>query len=147
MRRIIVVVLVLAVAAVGFWKFRDSRAAEPTSYRLVEITKGNLASVVAATGNLQPVTTVQVGTQVSGIVESQNGFHILKRTGFDQQVFILFSDDAIAGAPALLEALAIRPAPAPSAAAADTTPAATPEAQPAAQPAAKPQPSAPVAAP
>jgi HlyD family secretion protein len=69
MRRIIVVVLVLAVAAVGFWKFRDSRAAEPTSYRLVEITKGNLASVVAATGNLQPVTTVQVGTQVSGIVE------------------------------------------------------------------------------
>jgi HlyD family secretion protein len=69
MRRIIVVVLVLAVAAVGFWKFRDSRAAEPTSYRLVEITKGNLASVVAATGNLQPVTTVQVGTQVSGIVD------------------------------------------------------------------------------
>ncbi|MBK9776632.1 MAG: efflux RND transporter periplasmic adaptor subunit [bacterium] len=69
MRRIIVIVLVLAVAAVGFWKFRDSRAAEPTSYRLVEITKGNLASVVAATGNLQPVTTVQVGTQVSGIVE------------------------------------------------------------------------------
>ncbi|MBK7670612.1 MAG: efflux RND transporter periplasmic adaptor subunit [bacterium] len=69
MRRIIVVVLVLAVAAVGFWKFRDSRAAEPTSYRLVEITKGDLASVVAATGNLQPVTTVQVGTQVSGIVD------------------------------------------------------------------------------
>lgn len=69
----------------------------------------------------------------------------LRRLGFPGEV--LFSDDAIAGAPALLEALAIRPAPAPSAAAADTTPAATPEAQPAAQPAAKPQPSAPVAAP
>jgi HlyD family secretion protein len=60
---------VLAAAGAGFWRFQAGRAAAPTSYRLVEITKGDLSSVVAATGNLQPVTTVQVGTQVSGIVD------------------------------------------------------------------------------
>jgi HlyD family secretion protein len=33
-------------------------------------TRGTIVSVVTATGTLQPVTTVQVGSQVSGIVES-----------------------------------------------------------------------------
>jgi HlyD family secretion protein len=69
MRRIVVIVLVVAVAAIGVWRFQAGRKPQATSYRLVEITKGDLASVVAATGNLEPVTTVQVGTQVSGIVD------------------------------------------------------------------------------
>lgn len=37
-------------------------------YRFVTVERGNLESVVASTGNLSAVTTVQVGTQVSGIV-------------------------------------------------------------------------------
>ena len=69
MRRIIVIVLVLAAAGFGAWRWKESRAAAPVSYRLVEVTQGDLQSVVAATGNLQPVVTVQVGTQVSGIVD------------------------------------------------------------------------------
>ena len=69
MRRVIIVVLVLAAAAVAAWRLNVGRSAETTSYRLVEVTKGDLYSVVAATGTLEPVTTVQVGTQVSGIVE------------------------------------------------------------------------------
>lgn len=69
MRRIIVIVLVLAAVAFGAWRWKESRAVAPAGYRLVEITKGDLQSVVAATGNLQPVVTVQVGTQVSGIVD------------------------------------------------------------------------------
>lgn len=69
MRRIIVIVLVLAAAGYGAWRWKESRAVEPAGYRLVEVTQGDLQSVVAATGNLQPVVTVQVGTQVSGIVD------------------------------------------------------------------------------
>lgn len=82
MRRIIVIILVLAIAGVGAWQFKERRAAKPVGYRLVEITKGDLSSVVAATGNLQPVTTVQVGTQVSGIIE---------------QVLVDFNDNVKAG--------------------------------------------------
>ncbi len=37
-------------------------------YRFVEVTRGNLESVVASTGSIGAVKTVQVGTQVSGIV-------------------------------------------------------------------------------
>lgn len=71
MKRIIIAVLVLVIAGGGYgvWRARTNKSANATTYRLVEITKGDLLSVVAATGNLQPVTTVQVGTQVSGIVD------------------------------------------------------------------------------
>jgi HlyD family secretion protein len=69
MRRIIIVLLVVAAAGLTAWRLGVGKAAEPVSYRLVEVTRGDLLSVVAATGNLQPVTTVQVGTQVSGIID------------------------------------------------------------------------------
>ncbi|MBK8167790.1 MAG: efflux RND transporter periplasmic adaptor subunit [bacterium] len=69
MRRVIVYVLILGALGFGAWRWKESRAVAPTGYRLVEVTKGDLQSVVAATGNLQPVVTVQVGTQVSGIVD------------------------------------------------------------------------------
>ncbi|MBM4131042.1 efflux RND transporter periplasmic adaptor subunit, partial [bacterium] len=69
MRRIIVLVLVVAAVAFGLWRWQQGRTAAPVGYRLVEVTQGDLESVVAATGNLQPVVTVQVGTQVSGIVD------------------------------------------------------------------------------
>jgi len=37
-------------------------------YRFVTVERGDIESVVSATGNLEAVTTVQVGTQVSGII-------------------------------------------------------------------------------
>jgi HlyD family secretion protein len=39
------------------------------SYRTVKIERGSIVSSVAATGNLSAVTTVQVGTQVSGTIQ------------------------------------------------------------------------------
>jgi HlyD family secretion protein len=71
-RRVIVGVALLAaaVAAYGFLS-RRSRS-EATAYRFVSIEKGDLESVVSATGTLSAVTTVQVGTQISGIVSKIN---------------------------------------------------------------------------
>jgi len=59
----------LVVAGAAFWLLRDEPA-DGRTYRLVEVERRDLEAVVSATGTLEAVTTVQVGTQVSGIIES-----------------------------------------------------------------------------
>jgi len=68
MKKIIIIVSLLAVAAVVLWFSNGAEAGSRMEYRFVTVERGNLESVVASTGNLSAVTTVQVGTQVSGIV-------------------------------------------------------------------------------
>ncbi|HKO16633.1 MAG TPA: efflux RND transporter periplasmic adaptor subunit [Gemmatimonadaceae bacterium] len=64
----IVVVLLLAVTGVLLYQRADAKQ-RPT-YRFATIARGNLQSTVSATGTLSAVTTVQVGTQVSGQVSA-----------------------------------------------------------------------------
>jgi len=68
MKKIIIIVSLLTVAAVVLWFSNGAEAGSRMEYRFVTVERGNLESVVASTGNLSAVTTVQVGTQVSGIV-------------------------------------------------------------------------------
>jgi HlyD family secretion protein len=68
MKKAIALVVVLAVAAVAIWYSNTTEAEVRMEYRYVTLEKGNLESVVASSGKLNAVTTVQVGTQVSGIV-------------------------------------------------------------------------------
>jgi HlyD family secretion protein len=67
--QIIAVVLAVAViAGVLYWRHATREEVQP--YRFTSIERGNLEAAVSATGTLSAVTTVQVGTQVSGkIVE------------------------------------------------------------------------------
>jgi len=60
-----VVTVVIIVAAVFYLK---SRKPEIT-YKSTKVERGTIVSSVAATGNLSAVTTVQVGTQVSGTIQ------------------------------------------------------------------------------
>jgi HlyD family secretion protein len=60
--------IVVAAGALGLWIYRNAEAHEAPSYRFATVTRGNLESTVSATGALSAVTTVQVGTQVSGQV-------------------------------------------------------------------------------
>lgn len=56
----------LALVAVGVWLYlRGGRAGAP-AYRFATVARGNIEASVSATGTLAAVTTVQVGTQVSG---------------------------------------------------------------------------------
>jgi HlyD family secretion protein len=59
----IVVVVVLGLLTIRFIR-RDGNI----EYRLVEVTRGDVRTVVTSTGTLQAITTVEVGTQVSGKV-------------------------------------------------------------------------------
>ena len=60
--------IVVAAGALGLWIYRNAEAHEAPAYRFATVTRGNLESTVSATGALSAVTTVQVGTQVSGQV-------------------------------------------------------------------------------
>src|SRR5688572_33345920 len=55
-----------AIVLAGFY-FADSEAGTP-QYMTARIEKGNLRNTVTATGALQAVTTVQVGSQASGTI-------------------------------------------------------------------------------
>src|SRR4030095_3108850 len=60
------VVMVVAFAGLALWSNR-ARAAE---YMTAKVERGNLRNTVTATGTLQAVTTVQVGSQASGTISA-----------------------------------------------------------------------------
>jgi len=64
-----VAVFLAAVAVVvgGVWYFRHGQQDAP-AYQTVAVTRGDLTQVVTATGTLNPVVNVTVGSQVSGII-------------------------------------------------------------------------------
>jgi len=70
MKRVVslIVVAVLVSGAVWGYLYAQSRGSVP-KYRLVRVERGPLTAAVSATGNLNAVITVQVGSQVSGQIK------------------------------------------------------------------------------
>ena len=64
-------VLIAAVAA-GVWYFGFADTAKVPVYRTVEITLGPLEVTVVANGTVNPVRTVSIGSELSGIVRKVN---------------------------------------------------------------------------
>ncbi|MFL6245612.1 MAG: efflux RND transporter periplasmic adaptor subunit [Thermoanaerobaculia bacterium] len=62
----IAVGLVFVIAVVAVLVHRAAFAKETTNYRFTSIERGDIAATVSATGTLNAVRTVSVGTQVSG---------------------------------------------------------------------------------
>lgn len=62
------VVVVLAVIAILIFKPFGKKAAEAT-FETVKVEKGKITNTVTATGTIEAVTSVDVGTQVSGIID------------------------------------------------------------------------------
>ena len=66
-KKIILLPLLLALAAGGAWWWWTQRAqADQVQYRTAKIERGALSATVSASGAVNPVTQVSVGTQVSG---------------------------------------------------------------------------------
>ena len=63
-----VIIILVGLGAGGAWLYANRAEKEPT-VSLLTMSRGDIIDGVGATGTLQAVTTVTVGTQVSGIVE------------------------------------------------------------------------------
>ncbi len=64
-----VVLVVLLVALGGYFFFRSGEQDSSESYLTATVERGDIRRTVTATGLLQPVITVQVGSQVSGRIQ------------------------------------------------------------------------------
>ncbi|MHB1050319.1 MAG: efflux RND transporter periplasmic adaptor subunit [Bacteroidota bacterium] len=73
MRKIIIISLIVVLATAGGWYYWSSDSSSgKIDYRIEKVTKGDIQVVVTATGTLSAVRTVQVGSQVSGILSKIN---------------------------------------------------------------------------
>ena len=59
----VIIVIILAV-----WKCSGGKKEEKVTFETAKVEKGNIQTSITATGTIEPVTSVTVGTQVSGIV-------------------------------------------------------------------------------
>jgi HlyD family secretion protein len=69
MKRSLVALAALTAVAAVVWLANRGGGQPSVHYRELAVERGDLAAVVSATGHLEPVVTVQVGTQVSGIID------------------------------------------------------------------------------
>lgn len=67
---ILIAVVAVVVVGGGIWYFTSSPAKHKVTYATVAVSKGDISNSVTATGTIEPVTEVEVGTQVSGIIDN-----------------------------------------------------------------------------
>ena len=69
MRKLLLIAGALAIlAGGGYAYYRYTQKPVAPTINTARVTRGDIAETVGATGALQAVTTVQVGTQVSGTI-------------------------------------------------------------------------------
>jgi len=64
---VVLIAGVIVLAALGFWYAKFRRGSAP-QYQTTPVVRGDLTQLVTATGQLNPVTNVQVGCQISGTI-------------------------------------------------------------------------------
>jgi HlyD family secretion protein len=65
---IIILVIIAAAVGGGIW-YVQTHQPEAPQYQTAQVTRGDLIQVVTASGQLNPVVNVQVGSQISGIIQ------------------------------------------------------------------------------
>jgi len=65
---IILAVVVIIAVVLGFTLLKNNSNNKPR-YRTEKVSRGDIEAVVTATGTLNPVVLVEVGSQVSGKIE------------------------------------------------------------------------------
>src|SRR6266404_6635845 len=68
-KRILVFVVLAGALAGGGWYFQHSYQGTAPNYQTMAVTRGKLLQVVTASGQLNPVLKVEVGSQISGNID------------------------------------------------------------------------------
>lgn len=66
MKKLLIVVLVLLAGATGYYFLVDDSTAPEKQFTFTTVTRGNVVSTITSSGVIEPVSKVEVGTQVSG---------------------------------------------------------------------------------
>jgi len=67
-KKVWIAVGVIAVAVIAYFLLSGGKKKETVSFETAKVEKTNIQTSITATGTIEPVTSVTVGTQVSGIV-------------------------------------------------------------------------------
>lgn len=68
--RLIFPAFVIAAAVGGWFWWQQRNETAPVAFNTVKVSRGTLTQSVTATGELQPVETVEVSSQISGLIKS-----------------------------------------------------------------------------
>ena len=66
---LIVLLIVIAAAAGGGWYYFRNKTVKQPEFQTTKVGRGDITQSVTATGDLQPVVTVDIGAQVSGQIK------------------------------------------------------------------------------
>ena len=67
-KKVWIAVGAVAVIAIIFWLLAGGKKEEKVEFETAKVERGDIKTSITATGTIEPVTSVTVGTQVSGIV-------------------------------------------------------------------------------
>jgi len=67
--RLILPAVILALSTAAFFWWQDRQSTAPVAFNTVTVARGTLTQNVTATGELQPVATVEVSSQISGLIK------------------------------------------------------------------------------
>ncbi|MBN1422380.1 MAG: efflux RND transporter periplasmic adaptor subunit, partial [Planctomycetes bacterium] len=70
LKRWLVAAIIVAVAAVAVFLWRNTRTSDAMKYETSEAARGDLTIIATATGTLQPTNEVEVGSEISGIIKT-----------------------------------------------------------------------------
>lgn len=101
MKKLMILLLLAALAAGGTYGYLQYTAAPPASFRTAEVKRGDLLVTISATGTVEPEEVVDVGAQIAGKIElfgkdpRNNGKVIDYGTPVDQGTVLAHIDDSL----------------------------------------------------
>jgi HlyD family secretion protein len=74
-KRLLIVGLLIVMVGIAVWIWIGKDSSEKVHYKTKAVERGNLTILVTATGTLRPINTVEVGSELSGIIKTVDVDH------------------------------------------------------------------------